>query len=246
MAIKLPTKPLPPEKVDPSFIILYGLPKVGKTTIVSVLPDCLLIDLENGSNYVTALKIKANSLKDLQEICKATVDAGKPYKFAAIDTLTKLEEMCEELALQRYLKREPGFKGNVLEIPWGQGYTLLTEAVNDVLDMVNKAFDKILVIAHVKDKVVTSVDGSSEATVKDINTSGNRMSINLSARADATGFIFRDIDGNLCVNFTGGTSTVGGARPAHLAGKEFILAEKQEDGTFTSHWERVYPSLNEK
>lgn len=35
-----------------------------------------------------------------------------------------------------------------------------------------------------------------------------------------------------------------GARPAHLANKDIIVAEYQEDGTFVSHWERIYPSLS--
>ena len=35
-----------------------------------------------------------------------------------------------------------------------------------------------------------------------------------------------------------------GARPQHLANKDIVVAERNEDGTFTSHWERIYPSLN--
>jgi hypothetical protein len=35
-----------------------------------------------------------------------------------------------------------------------------------------------------------------------------------------------------------------GARPKHLANQDIVVAERNEDGTFTSHWERIYPSLN--
>ena len=37
---------------------------------------------------MSALKIKVNSLKELREVCKAIKDAGKPYDFVTIDTIT--------------------------------------------------------------------------------------------------------------------------------------------------------------
>ena len=41
---------------------------------------------------------------------------------------------------------------------------------------------------------------------------------------------------------TQGEATAG-ARPEHLANKDIVVAERQEDGSFVSHWDRIYPSL---
>jgi hypothetical protein len=51
---------------------------------------------------VDALKIKVNSLKELQEAGKAIRDAGRPYKYVTIDTVTALEEMVMPLAVKLY------------------------------------------------------------------------------------------------------------------------------------------------
>ena len=53
---------------DPKNLILYGVPKIGKTTILSHLPDCLIIDIESGSDYVDALKVKISTLSELKEL----------------------------------------------------------------------------------------------------------------------------------------------------------------------------------
>ena len=93
MSIVLPTAKVPAETQDPKNLILFGLPKVGKTTILSTLENNLILDFENGSTYVDALKVKVSSLKELKEVIKAIKDAGKPYTYITIDTITALEEM---------------------------------------------------------------------------------------------------------------------------------------------------------
>ena len=60
--------------------------------------------MENGTTYVDALKVKINSLKDLNEVCKAIKEANYPYKYITIDTITAVEEMAKPLALNLYQK----------------------------------------------------------------------------------------------------------------------------------------------
>ena len=68
MAIELPTQKIEPKSQNPSRLILFSPPKHGKTTAVAALDNCLLIDLESGSDFVSALKVKVNSLEELQEL----------------------------------------------------------------------------------------------------------------------------------------------------------------------------------
>ena len=65
----------------------------------------------------------------------------------------------------------------------------------------------------------------------------------LSARSDAIGYVHRDEDSNLCIQFGNDGEVLTGARPTHLANKDIVVAERQEDGTFVPHWERIYKSL---
>lgn len=80
--------------------------------------------------------------------------------------------------------------------------------------------------------------------MKDFDLSGKSGRI-LAAKSDAIGWIHRDRDSNLCINFETKGEVTAGARPAHLANKNIVVAERQEDGTFVSHWSRIYPSLND-
>lgn len=68
-----------------------------------------------------------------------------------------------------------------------------------------------------------------------------KAKIELTSLSDAIGYIHRDENSNLCINFES-DEVCAGARPKHLANKDIIIAERQPDGEFVSHWDRIYPS----
>lgn len=125
MAITLPTKPIPAESQDPKRLILFSKCKCGKSTSLAQLPGCLCIDLEgSGYDYIDAMKVKVNSVAELKELCQEIVKAGKPYKFIALDTVSRLEDMAKPLALKLFQETPAGanFTGDdVLDAAHGAG-----------------------------------------------------------------------------------------------------------------------------
>ena len=240
---ELPTAKIPAATQDPKYLILFGLPKVGKTTILSTLDNNLILDFEQGTTYVDALKVQINSLKELKECIKAIKEAGKPYKYITIDTITAVEEMAKPLALQMW-QNSPLYTTkyevkDITQVPQGAGYSFWRQAIEVIIDLIASATDNIILCGHVKDAALAeNVTGS----IKQLDLTG-KVSRILSARSDAIGFVHRDEDSNLCINFGQSGEVLTGARPKHLANKDVIVAERQEDGTFVSHWERIYPSL---
>lgn len=214
---------------------------------MSTLNNLLLIDLENGSDYISAMKVKVNNFTELKELCLAIKDANCPYDFIALDTITALEEMVKPVALALYRKSPMGMNdtitNDIITLPHGAGYGFLRTAMELAIDMVSKVTKNIILVGHVKDKVLGSADSADVGSVRDLDLTGKINRI-LSAKSDAIGFIHRDDDSNLCINFINGNEVTAGARPAHLANKDIVVAERMDDGSFVSHWERIYPSLN--
>jgi len=125
MSIVLPTKKVKAERQNPKRIVIYSKPKTGKTTAYAGLEDNLIIDLENGTEFVEALKVKVNNLQELLDTGKAIKAAGNPYKFITIDTVTALEDMIMPLAVKLYRGTSMGknYDGdNVTTLPNGAGY----------------------------------------------------------------------------------------------------------------------------
>ena len=132
MEIVLPTSKVKASHQSPKNLIIFSKPKVGKTNLISQLDNCLLLDLESGADYVDAMKIQAKSVQDIKKIGKAIKEAGHPYNYVAVDTITALEEMCVSYAEVLYSQSPMGKNwfnpgggkekyGNILGLPEGAG-----------------------------------------------------------------------------------------------------------------------------
>jgi GTPase SAR1 family protein len=245
MAIVLPTEKIKAVSQNPKNLILFGLPKVGKTTLLSVLPNCLILDLEDGSDYVEALKVKVKTVEDILEVCRQVKKAGNPYEFIAIDTITALEDICGSLAIRLYQDTALGknYEGtNILTLPNGAGYMYLRMAFLKVIGWVESVCPNIILIGHVKDTQLEKA--GVEFNLKDLDLIGKSKRI-VSADSDAIGYVYRNTENQTCINFGGNDEFMCGARPEHLNGKDIVIAEKK-DGEFISYWDRVYPSISIK
>jgi hypothetical protein len=239
MSIVLPTSKVKAERQNPKRMIIYSKPKTGKTTAYAGLENNLILDLENGSDYVEALKVKINSLQELLDAGKAIKAAGNPYKVVTIDTVTALEEMIQPLAVKLYRGTSMGknYDGdNVTSLPNGAGYLYIRQAFFQVLDFIDTLAPHIILSGHIKDKVV---DDKGEMVMSaNIDLTGKIKSL-ICANADAIGYMYRK--GNKTIlSFKTNEEVTCGARPEHLRNEEIVVTEMNEKGELEFHWDKIY------
>jgi hypothetical protein len=239
MSIVLPTKKVGPQRVNPKRLIIYSKPKTGKTSAFAGLEDNLIIDLENGADYVEALKIQVTSLQELLDAGKAIKAAGNPYKYVSIDTVTALEDMVGPLAIKLYKNTSMGksYDGdNILSLPNGAGYLYLRQAFFQVLDFIDTLAPHIILAGHIKDKQVD--DKGEMVLAANIDLTGKIKSL-ICANADAIGYMFRK--GNKTIlSFKTSEEVTCGARPEHLRNEEIVVSEMNEKGELEFHWDKIY------
>ena len=238
MGIVLPTKKVKADRVNPKRLIIYSKPKTGKTSAFAGLEGNLIIDLENGADYVEAIKVKANNLQELKEIGKAIKEANYPYKYVTIDTVTALEDMVMPLAINLYKQTPMGknYSGDsILTLPNGAGYLYVRQAFFQVLDFIDTLAPQIILSGHIKDK---QVDDKGEMVMSaNIDLTGKIKSL-ICANADAIGYMFRRGEQTI-LSFKTNEEVTCGARPEHLRNEEIVISE-MVNGELITHWEKVY------
>jgi len=242
--LELPTQKRKAKVENPSFMILYGKPKNGKSTILSHLDDCLIIDFEKGTKYLDAMSIECNSFEELKKIkgmlAKKKDELGKvPYKYLALDTATAMEDMIMPYAISLYKDTSMGknYKGNDLRtLPNGSGYLYIREAFKKVVNGFKPLAECLILVGHCSDKLINK-DGK-DLTEMDFDLTGKLKRI-ISAQADAIGYVYRKKNQTI-VTFKGGDDFIVEARPLHLRGKEFVVAESNEDNNITVDWSKIF------
>lgn len=243
--IVLPMTKVSAETKSPKNLIIFSKPKVGKTTILSHLDNCLILDLEDGSDYVDAIKLKARSIDDIRAIGKAIKEAGNPYKYIAVDTITALEEICIPYAEDLYSKSSMGKNwftdgkpkyGTILNMPNGAGYPWLREAFTKVVEYIKTWAPRVILVGHVKDVVLDK--NGSEFNALDLDLTGKLKRIT-SSQSDAIGYLFRRGNKNI-LSFKTTDEISCGARPEHLRNQEIVLSELSEDNKLIINWENIF------
>lgn len=253
MPIELPQAPVKATRSSPKVLILYSLPKVGKTDQLSQLPGCLIADMEGGAEGYDCLRVAINSSADIDDLVASIQAEGKrrhesglrgddlfPYRFIALDTMDELEDMTTKSATLKYRKGRLNSKGkfeeagytSVNELPDGHGYQYSRAELMEKIDAVAGVCPHLILICHVKDKYLGEKDGSA-VTTKDLALTGKMAQI-LPSRADAIGYMYRssakETRGELMISFETFESSVMGARQKYLAGQKFPF-----------NWARIYP-----
>lgn len=112
---------LPTERTGPNMAfpegatwLVYGPPKVGKTTAACTWPDPLLIECEReGAEWVDAYKLYIQSAEDLRKVWteiarKVKANEPLPYKTIVLDTIDMISQWIEVEVASQYGAKQLG------------------------------------------------------------------------------------------------------------------------------------------
>lgn len=136
--------------------LVFGAPKIGKTTFAASWPECLIIDLEDGTRYVSGAYVaRVQSLAELRELyaeLRAIPASSFPYKTVAIDTIDVLNdwieaEVCRELGIVQMGEKQ-----------FGLDWALARNRVLDTMKAFSQLPCNVLWLAHSRWAVVNEVE----------------------------------------------------------------------------------------
>jgi hypothetical protein len=198
---------------NPNTLLLYGAPKVGKTTMLSVLDDCLIIDTEKGSRMIEGYIEEVNSREELiNTLIDIKESKDVSYKYIAIDTIDKVAEWAEQRVCE-----EEGVKA-IGDLAFGKGYGLARQKVSQTLSAFKEVAEHLIIIGHRKVAYAVT-DGSTIVIPESLDLTGKLKNIIMSG-ADAIGYVYRNDKEDLMVSFKANDAIEAGSRCAHLKGKE--------------------------
>lgn len=124
-------------------ILLYGNPKVGKSTLASQFPKGLFLATEKGYNFLEVYKVDILCWEDL---LSTLVELRKEKTFTTliIDTVDHLYRFCET-----YVCKKNGVE-HASDLPFGKGFNLIKKEFVDTINNINQYGFGLVFISHSK------------------------------------------------------------------------------------------------
>lgn len=248
----------PPEQINaptrrnPLIHLIYGPPKIGKTTAICQIPGCYLLELRStegaGAEYVSYRGSAFDTLDELKSAIPTLRQWGtveKRFKYLAIDTIDAIENWVEARGTALYMKspamreKEGSIINSVYELGYGRGHNLVRPEFKNLLAELGKCCEGLILVSHLK---AGSFDKTEQViTAKDIDLPGKLANVACYA-ACAIGYFFMPADkpNERWITYVPkpGDTSCGGRCP-HLSGKRFKISEQVGD-TVKADWSKIY------
>ena len=125
---------------------------------------------------------------------------------------------------------------DIRTLPNGSGYMYLRQAVRKVIDMFRDLCESLILVAHVKEKMINKE--GEELSEMSIDLTGKLGDI-LCGEADAIGYVYRKKNDTI-ISFEGGDNSIREARANHLRGKKIVVATSDENNNITVDMAKIF------
>ncbi|MGL5079123.1 MAG: ATP-binding protein [Waterburya sp.] len=158
-------------KEQPWSLILYGKPKVGKTTFAAEAPGAFIFDFERGSNFIETVPKLAvthtsqwrTQLSEIVNLKEAEIEGKKfPLQTAVIDSLSALTLMHTREICQEHNR------ASLDKFDFGRGYEELRARIEKIIDLVTWFKEKgknVILLAHETREQVTDLVAGDHSLV---------------------------------------------------------------------------------
>lgn len=229
------------------FLLVYGEPKCGKTTLLSKLPKSLILAFEAGTNALNNAYIQPiEKWTDFKMVLKQLKNPAvqEKFDFIGIDTADIAWDLCVKyICIQNSVE-------NLSDIPWGKGFDMCKKEYSEAFRQLALMGYGICFVSHSTEK--TFKDEKGEDYIRIVPALPNRPYDIVNKMVDIIGYI-RSIknpdtkEQKTFLFFRGDDRFLAGARFKHitprieftyenLAGAIYEAIDKQaaEDGTTTT------------
>ena len=203
------------------YLLLYGAPKVGKTSFAVQAPRALVCAFEMGTNALAGTRslpmLKWSDFKKVISQLRKP-QAKEMYDTVVIDTVSIAYSLCEKYICQRESV------DSIRDVAWGQGWGMLKNEFQEAFREITMLGFGVIFISHAKEKPTEARDeegNAISAMAPDLPTAAYTI---VNSLVDLIGYIAVEFDSSTGASerylYTRQTPTIfAGSRYQYLAPK---------------------------
>lgn len=160
-------------------MLLYGTPKIGKSTFCSRFDDHFFIATENGLSHLETRNQLVTSWGEFLEVVDLLVNAKGMVKTVIIDTMDRLCDMLERELMKKYAV------SCLNDLAYGKGTALFGNEMKAALDAIQGLGCGLIFVSHAESIDITTPTGTVKKWAPSLPKNARKLVLNA---VDVIGF----------------------------------------------------------
>lgn len=214
-------KSVPETELKKFTVLVYGRPKIGKTTLAAQFEDPLFLCFEPGARALSLYKIEITTWQQFKDVSKELRKSaeGKKFRTVVFDTFAIAYALCSKHVCKEMGIDHPSDSG------YGKGWEAVESEFNTEMNKLLLSGKGVILIAHADDKDIEQPDGTlKEMTTPEVSKAAMRF---INRCVDLVAYYYYGKDGQRRIRIEGTSNIVAGNR---IEG-HFIGISKFDAGT---------------
>jgi len=153
-AVQLPTQKTPAKSDIRDFVtLIYGQPKIGKSTFCAAADGALFIATEPGLNHLEVYQVPVKTWREFLEVCSLLAKGDHQFRTVVIDTVDNLYKFCTDFVLNKHGLQHQS------DLDYGKGYDLINTEFSKRLTALSLLPYGLMMTSHAQEKEVKTRTG---------------------------------------------------------------------------------------
>ncbi len=170
---------LPTEKSKPKVdlrdftILLYGQPKIGKSTFCSQADHALFLATEAGLNSLSVYQVPILTWQDFLAACREIAGEKHEFRTIVIDTIDNLYKLCVDHILKKHSIQHQS------DLEYGKGYELVNSEFGKRLTSLSLLPYGLIMVSHAVEKEVKTRTGKENRIAPTLPNSARKIVVGM-------------------------------------------------------------------
>jgi hypothetical protein len=136
------------EHFEEQIILLFGIPKIGKSTFLSKFPSVLFLATEDGLRSLESFQKRIYSWEDYLGTIAELKSGNHEFKTVGIDTTDNLAFFCKDYVMRKFHIQHAS------DLEWGKGWDLLKDEARRGINKLTELGMGIVFVSHSKEQEI--------------------------------------------------------------------------------------------
>ena len=140
-------------------VLLYGMPKVGKSSLCAQIPNAVFMATEPGLNHLDVYQAPITDWETFLAVAAEIAEGRHNFKAIIIDTVDNCYKFCHEHVCAKHGIKHPS------DLPYGKGHALVNNEFQRVMTKLAALPYGLFLISHAVEREIESRTGKYHKTM---------------------------------------------------------------------------------